>query len=148
MIFSKVEEVPLQPIINSGLYKLSIPHFLGQSARVDGSDEHIVHHFPVEAYIRTDEDLAKGIFARFVIYPSEQRPAGDRYAHLATILRRAYFTVLFIPDHPEVIKWIEYRSAHRSNIFQEDILEIKLEWDKKAACYRFVEQSKLDSIFD
>ncbi|MFP3126261.1 hypothetical protein OH784_26870 [Ectobacillus funiculus] len=31
-------------------------------------------------------------------------------------------------DHPEVIKWIEYRSARRSDIFREEILEIKLGW--------------------
>ena len=59
---------------------------------------------------------------------NEHRSAGDRYADLATILRRTYFTALFMQDHPEVIKWIEYRSARRSDIFREEILEIKLGW--------------------
>ena len=62
------------------------------------------------------------------MYRNEHRSAGDRYADLATILRRAYFTAMFMPDHPEVIKWIEYRSARRSDIFREEILEIKSGW--------------------
>ncbi|MFB9760434.1 hypothetical protein [Ectobacillus funiculus] len=72
--------------------------------------------------------MAKGIFIIIAVYGNEHRSVGDRYADVATILRRTYFTALFMQDHPEVIKWIEYRSARRSDIFREEILEIKLGW--------------------
>lgn len=100
-MFNKTVETPIHSIINSGLYKLSIPYFLGQSVADNEADGHRVYHFPVEAYIRRDEDLAKGIMARFVIFEDERRLVGDWYYEIATILRRAYFTALFIPDQPK-----------------------------------------------
>lgn len=100
-------------------------YFLGQSVRINENNEYTVNHFPIEAYIRINENLTKGIFTIIVMCGNEYRLAGDRYADLATILRRTYFTAVFMQDHPEVIKWIEYRSARRSDIFREEILEIK-----------------------
>lgn len=147
-MFNKTVEKPLHPIINSGLYKLSIPYFLGQSVPDNETEGHRVYHFPVEAYIQRDNDLAKGIMARFVIYEEERRLVGDWYYKIATILRRAYFTALFIPDHPEKIKWIEYRSASRSDIYEEEIYEIELEWDKDCQWYSFVGMKRLNNIFD
>ena len=73
---------------------------------------------------------------------NEHRLAGDRYADLATILRRTYFTALFMQDHPEVIKWIEYRSARRSDIFREEILEIKLGWRPMSTTLKKEQQSQ------
>lgn len=147
-MFNKTLEIPMHPIINSGLYKLSIPYFLGQSVPINEEDEYKVYQFPVEAYIRTDEDLEKGVFARFVIYEDESRLVGDWYNSIATILRRSYFTALFIPDTPEKIKWIEYRSSNRSLHGKEEIYEIELEWTKDQQEYNFIGLKNLDSIFD
>ncbi|MGG4265450.1 hypothetical protein [Peribacillus simplex] len=146
-MFNKTLEIPpMKPVINSGLYKLSIPYFLGQSVPVNGDDEFKVYQFPVEAYIRTDKDLEKGVIARFVIYGDETRVVGDRYSSIATILRRSYFTALFIPDTPEKIKWIEYRSSKKNVRAEDEIFEIELTWNEKLQEYKFSDQKKLDSI--
>jgi hypothetical protein len=67
---------------------------------------------------------------------------------LATILRRAYFTALFIPNVPEKIKWIEHRNPENTVLNREEIVEIELEWDEKTASYSFVGQRFLNSILD
>ncbi|MGE7609816.1 hypothetical protein ACQKML_24915 [Peribacillus frigoritolerans] len=67
---------------------------------------------------------------------------------IATILRRSYFTALFIPDTPEKIKWIEYRSSNRSLLGKEEIYEIELECTKDQQEYKFIGSKNLDSIFD
>ncbi|PHG54357.1 hypothetical protein [Bacillus toyonensis] len=152
-MFNKVKEVPLDSVINSGVYKLSIPYFVGQPSNLgantfEGEYVYEVSSYPVEAYIRMDKDLEKGVFARFVIYGNEKKVVGHHFSDLATVLRRAYFTAIFLPDVPERVKWIEYRSAEKNDIYQEEILEIELEWDKDTASYSFVQLKRLDSIFD
>ncbi|MGS2749779.1 hypothetical protein ACVAMH_23265 [Bacillus zanthoxyli] len=151
-MFNKVKEVPLDSVINSGVYKLSIPYFVGQPSNlgadtIEGEYVYEVSSFPVEAYIRMDKDLEKGVFARFVMYENEKELVGYRYADLATVLRRSYFTAMFLPDNPETIKWIEYRSAEKNPQHEEEILEIELEWNKESASYSFVGHKKLDNIF-
>jgi hypothetical protein len=151
-MFNKIIEVPMHSTINSGLYKLSIPYFVGQSVNLgeepnEKYNTYLVKQFPVEAYIRLDEDLENGLFARFVIYENEKDLVGYRYADLATVLRRSYFTTMFLPDNPETIKWIEYRSAEKNPQHEEEILEIELEWNKESASYNFVGHKKIDSIF-
>ncbi|MDC2867933.1 hypothetical protein [Bacillus sp. BP-3] len=94
------------------------------------------------------KNTPNGIFARFVIYGNDIQPVGYRYSQLATILRRAYFTALFIPDVPEKIKWIEHRNPENTVLNREEIVEIKLEWDEKIASYSSVGQRFLKSIFD
>ncbi|GAA3313846.1 hypothetical protein GCM10020331_004920 [Ectobacillus funiculus] len=73
-------------------------------SKINENNEYTVNHFMIESYIRINDNLAKGIFTIIVIYGNEHRSAGDRYADLATILRRTYFTAVFMQDHPEVIK--------------------------------------------
>lgn len=149
-MFKKIEEVPMHHRIHSGVYKFKLPYFTGQPIFLESEEgeEREVQQFPVEVYVLTDKDVSSGIGARFVIYGNDSRPVGDRYAQLATILRRAYFTALFIPDVPEKIKWIEHRNAKNTVLNREEIVEVKLEWDKKSASYSFVGQSFLNSIFD
>ncbi|EJQ36085.1 hypothetical protein IEE_05466 [Bacillus cereus BAG5X1-1] len=151
-MFNKVKEVPLDSVINSGVYKLSIPYFVGQPSNLcadtfEGEYVYEVSSFPVEAYIRMDKDLEKGVFARFVIYENEKELVGYRYADLATVLRRAYFTAIFLPDVPERVKWIECRSAKKNDILTDEIVEVELKWNKETASYSFVQQKSLDSIF-
>lgn len=102
----------------------------------------------MEVYVLNDKDIANGIGARFVMYGDDNRSVGDRYAQLATILRKAYFTALFIPDVPEKIKWIEHRNAKNTVRNREEKLKIELKWDEKSASYSIVGQSLLNSIFD
>jgi hypothetical protein len=149
-VFDKTKEKPIRHMtfINSGVYKLSLPFFLGQLTPINENEEYTVYHFPVEVYIQNDEDLAKGILARFVIHPSKLRPAGDKYEDLATILRRAYFTAILMTAPPEGIKWIEYRDADNIGGREGEIREIKLEWDAKTESYRYVNCTILNSIFD
>lgn len=149
-MFKKIEEVPMHHRIHSGVYKFKLPYFTGQPISLESEvgEEREVQQFPVEVYVLTDKDVASGIGARFVIYGNDSRPVGDRYAQLATILRRAYFTALFIPDVPEKIKWIEHRNAENTVLNREEIVEIELEWDRKSASYSFVGQGFLNSIFD
>ncbi|MEK4578558.1 MULTISPECIES: hypothetical protein [Bacillus] len=78
------------------------------------------------------------------MYGNDSRSIGDRYA----ILRRAYFSALFIPDVPEKIKWIEHCSTKNTVLNKEEILEIELKWDNNSASYSFEGQSFLNSIFD
>ncbi|ARJ25676.1 hypothetical protein ACQKFU_33020 [Bacillus mycoides] len=146
-MFKKIVEVPMTQHVYSGKYKFELPYFTGQPISLE-SEGREVQHFPVEAYVRTDKDLANGIFARFVIYGNDIRPVGDRCSQLATILRRAYFTALFIPDVPEKIKWIEHRNPENTVLNREEMVEIELEWDEKTASYSSVGQSFLNSIFD
>ncbi|WP_172805486.1 hypothetical protein [Bacillus mycoides] len=149
-MFKKIEEVPMQQHIRSGVYKFAIPYISGELISLESKEdtEREVQQFPVEVYVLADKDVANGITARFVIYGNEIRPVGDRYPQLATILRRAYFTALFIPDIPEKIKWIEHRKAENTVLNREEIVEIELEWNKKLASYSFVGQRFLNSIFD
>ncbi|MEH7458068.1 hypothetical protein V7183_12720 [Bacillus sp. JJ1127] len=149
-MFNKTKEVPKYQQKHSGVYKFELPYFTGLVISMESNEDKLreVQRFPVEVYVLTDKDLASGIGARFVMYGNDSRSVGDRYAQLATILRRAYFTALFIPDVPRKIKWIEYRDAKNTVLNREEILEIKLKWDEKSASYSIVGHSLLKSIFD
>ncbi|MES5930075.1 hypothetical protein QCI77_29665 [Bacillus cereus group sp. MG9] len=149
-MFNKTKEVPKYQQIHSGVYKFELPYVTGQFMSTESNEDKVreVHRFPVEVYVLNDKDIANGIGARFVMYGNDNRSVGDRYAQLATILRKAYFTALFIPDVPEKIKWIEHRSTKNTVLNKEEILEIELKWDNKSASYSFEGQSFLNSIFD
>ncbi|OTY56723.1 hypothetical protein [Bacillus thuringiensis] len=145
-MFNRTKEVPKSQQIHSGLYKFELPYITGLFKSMEPNEDKVreVQRFPVEVYVLNDKDIA----ARFVMYGNDTRAVGDRYAQLATILRRAYFTALFIPDVPEKIKWIEHRNAKNTVRNREEILEIELKWDEKSASYSIVGHSLLNSIFD
>ncbi|MDV6039979.1 hypothetical protein N7X28_26430 [Bacillus sp. SM-B1] len=149
-MFNRTKEVPKYQQIHSGLYKFELPHITGLFKSMEPDEDKVreVQRFPVEVYVLNDKDIANDIAARFVMYGNDTRAVGDRYAQLATILRRAYFTALFIPDVPEKIKWIEHRSAENTVLNREEIVEIELKWDEKSASYSLVGHSFLNSIFD
>ncbi|PGU00097.1 hypothetical protein [Bacillus cereus] len=149
-MFNRTKEVPKYQQIHSGVYKLELPHITGLFKSMEPDEDKVreVQRFPVEVYVLNDKDIANDIAARFVMYGNDTRSVGDRYAQLATILRRAYFTALFIPDVPEKIKWIEHRNAKNTVRNREEILEIELKWDEKSASYSIVGHSLLNSIFD
>ncbi|MDA1618973.1 hypothetical protein PDK03_20685 [Bacillus cereus group sp. TH204-1LC] len=149
-MFNRTKEVPKYQQIHSGLYKFELPYITGLFKSMEPNEDKVreVQRFPVEVYVLNDKDIANDIAARFVMYGNATRSVGDRYAQLATILRRAYFTALFIPDVPEKIKWIEHRSAENTVLNREEIVEIELKWDEKSASYSLVGHSFLNSIFD
>ncbi|HEF1906369.1 MULTISPECIES: hypothetical protein [Bacillus] len=149
-MFNRTKELPKYQQIHSGVYKFELPYVTGLFMSTESNKDKVreVQQFPVEVYVLNDKDIARGISARFVIYGNGSRSVGDRYAQLATILRRAYFTALFIPDVPQKIKWIEYRDSKNTVLNKEEILEVELKWDEKSASYSFVGNSFLNSIFD
>ncbi|MCH5470458.1 MULTISPECIES: hypothetical protein [Bacillus] len=149
-MFNRIKEVPKYQQIHSGVYKFELPHITGLFKSMEPNEDKVreVQRYPVEVYVLNDKDIANDIEARFVMYGNDTRSVGDRYAQLATILRRAYFTALFIPDVPEKIKWIEHRNAKNTVRNREEILEIELKWDEKSASYSIVGHSLLNSIFD
>ncbi|HHB1887441.1 hypothetical protein J0818_28590 [Bacillus cereus] len=149
-MFNRTKEVPKYQQIHSGVYKFELPYITGLFKSMEPNEDKVreVQRFPVEVYVLNDKDIANDITARFVMYGNDTRSVGDRYAQLATILRRAYFTALFIPDVPEKIKWIEHRSAENTVLNREEIVEIELKWDEKSASYSLVGHSFLNSIFD
>lgn len=149
-MFNRTKEVPKYQQIHSGVYKFELPYITGLFKSMEPNEDKVreVQRFPVEVYVLNDKDIANDIAARFVMYGNDTRSVGDRYAQLATILRRAYFTALFIPDVPEKIKWIEHRSAENTVLNREEIVEIELKWDEKSASYSLVGHSFLNSIFD
>ncbi|GIX59422.1 hypothetical protein P4310_18015 [Bacillus thuringiensis] len=149
-MFNRTKEVPKYQQIHSGLYKFELPYITGLFKSMEANEDKVreVQRFPVEVYVLNDKDIANDIEARFVMFGNDTRSVGDRYAQLATILRRAYFTALFIPDVPEKIKWIEHRNAKNTVRNREEILEIELKWDEKSASYSIVGHSLLNSIFD
>ncbi|CUB15170.1 hypothetical protein BN2127_JRS1_05360 [Bacillus cereus] len=149
-MFNRTKEVPKYQQIHSGLYKFELPYITGLFKSMEPNEDKVreVQRFPVEVYVLNDKDIANDIEARFVMYGNDTRSVGDRYAQLATILRRAYFTSLFIPDVPEKIKWIEHRNAKNTVRNREEILGIELKWDEKSASYSIVGHSLLNSIFD
>ena len=149
-MFNRTKELPKYQQIHSGVYKFELPYVTGLFMSTESNKDKVreVQQFPVEVYVLNDKDIARDISARFVIYGNGSRSVGDRYAQLATILRRAYFTALFIPDVPQKIKWIEYRDSKNTVLKKEEILEVELKWDEKSASYSFVGNSFLDSIFD
>lgn len=149
-MFNRTKEIPKYQQIHSGLYKFELPYITGLFKSMEPNEDKVreVQRFPVEVYGLNDKDIANDIEARFVMYGNDNRSVGDRYAQLATILRRAYFTALFIPDVPEKIKWIEHRNAKNTVRNREEILEIELKWDEKSASYSIVGHSLLNSIFD
>ncbi|MED2693443.1 hypothetical protein [Bacillus toyonensis] len=149
-MFNRIKEVPKYQQIHSGVYKFELPYITGLFKSMEPNEDKVreVQRFPVEVYVLNDKDIVNDIAARFVMYGNDTRSVGDRYAQLATILRRAYFTALFIPDVPEKIKWIEHRNAKNTVRNREEILEIELKWDEKSASYSIVGHSLLNSIFD
>ncbi|TKH29867.1 hypothetical protein [Bacillus cereus] len=149
-MFNRTKEVPKYQQIHSGVYKFELPYITGLFKSMEPNEDKVreVQRFPVEVYVLNDKDIANDIAARFVMYGNDTRSVGDRYAQLATILRRAYFTALFIPDAPEKIKWIEHRNAKNTVLNREEIVEIELKWDEKSASYSLVGHSFLNSIFD
>lgn len=149
-MFNRTKEVPKYQQIHSGVYKFELPYVTGLFMSTESNEDKVreVQRFPVEVYVLNDKDIARDIGARFVMYGNGSRSVGDRYAQLATILRRAYFTALFIPDVPKKIKWIEHRYAENTVLNREEILEIELKWDEKSASYSIVGHSLLNSIFD
>jgi hypothetical protein len=150
-MFNRTKELPKYQQIHSGVYKFELPYVTGLFMSTESIKDKVreVQQFPVEVYVLNDKDIARDISARFVIYGNGSRSVGDRYAQLATILRRAYFTALFIPDVPQKIKWIEYRDSKKNTVLnKEEILEVELKWDEKSASYSFVGNSFLNSIFD
>ncbi|MEW4315179.1 hypothetical protein Q0N71_03105 [Bacillus thuringiensis] len=149
-MFNRTKEVPKYQQIHSGVYKFELPYITGLFKSMEPNEDKVreVQRFPVEVYVLNDKDIVNDIEARFVMYGNDTRSVGDRYAQLATILRRAYFTALFIPDVPEKIKWIEHRNAKNTVRNREEILEIELKWDEKSASYSIVGHSLLNSIFD
>ncbi|MES5865822.1 hypothetical protein [Bacillus cereus group sp. RP32] len=149
-MFNRTKEVPKYQQIHSGVYKFELPYVTGLFKSTESNEDKVreVQRFPVEVYVLNDKDIARDIGARFVMYSNGNRSVGDRYAQLATILRRAYFTALFIPDVPQKIKWIEYRDSKNTVLNKEEILEVELKWDEKSASYSFVGNSFLNSIFD
>lgn len=64
------------------------------------------------------------------------------------ILRKAYFTALFVLDVSEKIKWIEHRNSINTVRNREEILEIELKWDGKSSSFSIVGYSLLTSFFD
>lgn len=149
-MFNRTKEVPKYQQIHSGVYKFELPYITGQFIYMEPNEDKVreVQLFPVEVYVLNDKDVANGIGARFVMHGNGSQSVGDRYAQLATILRRAYFTALFIPDVPKKIKWIEHRNAKNTVLNREEILEIELKWEEKSASYSIVGQSLLNRIFD
>ncbi|MGH1329170.1 hypothetical protein [Bacillus pretiosus] len=149
-MFNRTKEVPKYQQIHSGVYKFELPYITGLFKSLEPNEDKVreVQQFPVEVYVLNDKDIANDIAARFVMYGNDTRSVGDRYAQLATVLRRAYFTALFIPDVPEKIKWIEHRNAENTVLNREEIVEIELKWDEKSASYSLVGHSFPNSIFD
>ncbi|MED3126846.1 hypothetical protein [Bacillus wiedmannii] len=145
-MFNRTKEVPKYQQIHSGLYKFELPYITGLFKSMEPNEDKVreVQRFPVEVYVLNDKDIA----ARFVMYGNDTLSVGDRYAQLATILRKAYFTALFTPDVPGKIKWIEHRNAKNTVRNREEILEIELKWDEKLASYSILGHSLLNSIFD
>ncbi|MFP5108532.1 hypothetical protein ACSU6B_17415 [Neobacillus sp. C211] len=145
----KEETIPVMTFLTPGVYRFSLPFFLGHSIPLsDEGQERRVYHFPVDAYIHTEEVSEKGIAARFVINGGNHGVPGGHYESLATILRRSYFTQVLMETPPEQVKWILYFDAEHGSNGEEEIFEKMLKWDEKTSNYYPAGQKLLTSVFD